>query len=773
MKRSKAEETDARSIRQYLRPGVAFSQVLFERGDPALAPVLTWEWLRDPPEAEMRRQLSAAKRAGFGTVYILPMPREFRPRTMVTELDGYLSEAYFEKVRAALRCAEEAGLRLWLYDEGGWPSGSACGRVAQALPDRRPGRLRADENGEPVVQIQQGSTPDIYDEITAECFTQLTHRAYAEALGELAGRIDAMFTDEPAGDADAVNERLLEAFAREYGYRMEPYLPALLSPETAVAAGQKARLAYYALLCGRFVNTLSIYRRACHAHGWLSVGHLDRDHTADANLTKGYGNVLRALKALDIPGVDAIGGQILSAGNRMDGSAVAFYPRFASSAAVQQGTPLALSESFAVYGNALSGDEMRFVLNYQLVRGIDLFNFMVMPSTLADWYAFSERPYFHPDIPGFFALDSLCKEMERECVFMATGLHAAETALLYPYAEILAGGERGKSAVEAFRAAGDALEATGIDFAIIDADTVLASPLENGLLTAGGAAYAEIVIPDGCAVPEAARGKLAGLRGRARSFVRTPERAFLHRTVRDEKGDLHICVFNQSRETKTAEIYIDADRPLYNCDPRTGAMRRFVSGERVTLACGQCALLWATRAAVACAPTERPGGAVALRPASAAVTAEFRLSEKGAALEPRAGALPLAETGADFPVAFCGEIGYSYTFFLEEPRDCELALASLRYFAEVFVNGARVGSLCTAPYRLRIDRRYLRAGENGLTLRVANLAATAYARTDAADHYGKQYIGPYHATTLAFEKDVPGGGFTGLSLRRIERYGFV
>ena len=753
------------ALKRYLRREAAFSQALFENGDPALAPVLTWEWLRFPEEGEMKRQLDAAKRAGFGTVYILPMPKEFRPETMPTELEGYLGDAFFEKVRAALAYADAVGLRLWLYDEGGWPSGSACGRVCDLLPDRCAERLRADGTGAPRLQRQDGRA-DIYDETAAICFTRLTHHAYAAALGTLAGKIEAVFTDEPAGSADAVNSRLLEAFAKKYGRRMEPHLGALLSPETADAAGKRARLDYYTLLGERFRGTLEIYRRAAHAHGWLLTGHLDRDHTADSNLTKGYGNTLAALKTLDIPGVDAIGGQIFSAGNRMDGNALAFYPRFAASAAVQTGTPLALSESFAVYGNALSGDELRYILNYQLVRGITLFNFMAMPSTMEDWYAFSERPYFHPDIPGFFALDGLCKELERESLFMATGLHAAETALWYPYEEILAGGARGRRAIEAFRAAGDALEAEGVDFDLIDADTLLASPTEDGLLKAGGAAYAEILVPDGCEVPADVRAVLAGLCGEARRYVRASEPAFLHRVVRDGEGRLHICVFNGSRETKTAAVFVRTDLPLYRCDPRTGAFFRFCSGDDITLAYGQCALLLASGDAYICAPEEAPGEAVALRPVSGVKTAAFTLSEKGAALAPCGGELPFSGDRAVFPAGFCGEAAFTFSFRLPEACACALTLETLSYFAEVFVNGARVGSVCAAPYRLRIDRRFLRAGENEVTLKISNLAATAYARTEAERFFEQKYLGPYHAKTLAFERGVSGGGFTRLKIER-------
>lgn len=758
------DKTGERSLKQYARGEVRFSQALFERGDTALAPVLCWEWLRYPSSKEVRRQLGAAKKAGFGAVYILPMPKRFRPDTMVTELGGYLTKFFFKRVRSALAYADKIGLRVWLYDEGGWPSGSACGKVRKELPDRTLNKLTHYEHGEPRF-IPQGGKPDIYDEDCARYFTRVTHRAYAEAMGELSNRVEAMFTDEPAGFADAVSGRLMTEFSRRHG---KEFLAELMSPGTTELDHTAVRRAYYSLLCDRFVGTLDIYRRADHENGWLSVGHLDKDHTADSNLTKGYGNTLRALKALDIPGVDAISGQILSSGNRLDGNAVAFYPRFASSAAVQNGGALALSESFAVYGNALSGDEMRYIVNYQLARGIDLFNFMTMPSTLEDWYAFTERPYFHPDVPGFFSLDSLCREIERECIFMATGVHAAQTALWYPYGDIVGGGERAERAIEAFTSAGDALEAAGVDFDIIDDVTVLGSPVENGMLRAGGASYAEVVIPDGCSVPEAASAKIAGLKGAARRFVSCGEQAFLHRTNMDKNGDLHICVFNQSDKTRTAKVSVDTDLPLYLCDPKTGKLRRFDNGSGITLAYGQCALLLATRADTVCEPDEKPVGEVALRPVSATGTAEFRLTEKGAELIPTDRGLPFSEKEAVFPSDLCGEAAYTYSFRLDRPCDCVFSLATLKYFAEVFVNGERAGSVCAAPYRLRLDRRYLKTGENELTVKIANLAAVAYAKTDAYAFFDRKHIGPYHDTALGFERAVSGGGFDGLRVDRLK-----
>ena len=756
-------------LKDYLSLKVPFTQELFESGDSVLAPVLCWAWYRAPDRSEIRDQLDAAKKAGFGTVYILPMPKEFRPLTMVSELEGYLGDAFFESVRESLGYAETIGLHLWLYDEGGWPSGAACGKVTGSRPDLAAMRLCREPDGRigrhTVLNAARIPLPDIYSREAAELFTSLTHQAYAEKLGSLSGRIEAIFTDEPAGFEDAAGDAVLRAFEEKYGFRLEEHADAILMPNGGNGVDEKVRRDYFALLGELFRGTLDIFREAASENGWLSVGHLDRDHTADAHVSKGYGNLLSALKHLDVPGVDAIAGQILSSGNQMDGLGLDFFPRFASSAAVQTGSPLALSESFAVYGSCLSGDEMRYILNYQLVRGIDLFNYMSMPVSVEKWHAFQMRPYFHPVFPGFFALDSLAQEITRECVFMAAGLHASATALFYPYEAILAGPQAGAPAARAFREAGDSLEDNGCDFDLIDSDTILSSPVENGLLLAGGAAYARIVIPEGIAVPEEIREKLQSLRGTDPGLVRVRDARFLSRINRDPAGNLYIAVFNRSRETVTAGIHVDTDLPLYRFEPKTGGVSAFQNDSSLTLAHGQCALIRASGEGISATDRDVSGKRTSLFPTGARKTAVFRLSEKGASLDPVSEPLPLPrEDGTALDPDFCGEAVFDFRFFPEEQADLLLSLDSLSCFAEVYLNGVRAGSVTTAPYTLEIRKELLIPGENSLTLKIATLTAMAYLSAPVTEWFRKECIGPYHENALLFEKAVGAGGFRGLSL---------
>ncbi|MBQ5973361.1 MAG: hypothetical protein IJL69_04105, partial [Oscillospiraceae bacterium] len=447
------------------------------------------------------------------------------------------------------------------------------------------------------VAVSGGIGADLYEAETVRRFTALTHDAYAEALGPEITRIPAMFTDEPAGAPDAVTEEILRIFAERCGCRLEDRLYVLsdradLSPEET-----RLRLAYFRLLEELFARALRGMREACRAHGMLLTGHLDRDHLPDACYSLGYGNALAMLRILDVPGVDAILGQLLPEGSLLP-EGMGFYPRMASSAAAQNGTRLALSESFGVYGNALSGDALRWLVSSQLVRGIDLFNAMLCPSTVEKWYAYGERQFFHPSFPGFNAMDGLWREIGRACLFMGTGDHAADTALFYPCADLLLDPARRSAAGERFCAAGDALEAAGIDFDVIDEEAILAGDLRDGALCCGTARYTKIVVPEGASLSPEAAEKLGALSGKCEPLVVGLPENVLHRAVRDNGGDLHVCVSNLRRETVEARICLRTDAPVYRADARTGAFTAFENGGAVALRPGETALFYATRRAV-------------------------------------------------------------------------------------------------------------------------------------------------------------------------------
>ena len=73
---------------------------------------------------------------GIRAMYVLGEPEHFRPNIRATHLSpAYLSEEYIELLFYAFEKAKEKGMCVWLYNEGGFPSGSACGLVTEKYPE--------------------------------------------------------------------------------------------------------------------------------------------------------------------------------------------------------------------------------------------------------------------------------------------------------------------------------------------------------------------------------------------------------------------------------------------------------------------------------------------------------------------------------------------------------------------------------------------------------------------------------------------------------------
>ena len=84
---------------------------------------------------------------------------------------------------------------------------------------------------------------------------------------------------------------------------------------------------------------------------------------------KAEGDYFRALSKVQIPGVDAIWNQIWP-------STLNDFPKLASSVAHVYGKPRAFSESFAAYHISPTIPQAKFVVDHQIARGINFFEFM-------------------------------------------------------------------------------------------------------------------------------------------------------------------------------------------------------------------------------------------------------------------------------------------------------------------------------------------------------------------------------------------------------------
>jgi len=87
-----------------------------------------WFWNDDLDDAEIIRQIREFHAKNFGG--FIPHARIGLSRRV-----GYLTDEWFRYIRLAVDEAARLGMKVVLYDEGSYPSGSACGQVVHERPD--------------------------------------------------------------------------------------------------------------------------------------------------------------------------------------------------------------------------------------------------------------------------------------------------------------------------------------------------------------------------------------------------------------------------------------------------------------------------------------------------------------------------------------------------------------------------------------------------------------------------------------------------------------
>lgn len=127
--------------------------------------------------------------------------------------DYLKSDENWTKLVTAVQACDELGLVVWIYDELGYPSGGAGGRVLERNPSYEALELAYDPSQpDPfIVRAAYEHThasnnhhaarryANLLDDRATACFIDVTHNAYYQRLKPLFGTtIQAMFTDEPS-----------------------------------------------------------------------------------------------------------------------------------------------------------------------------------------------------------------------------------------------------------------------------------------------------------------------------------------------------------------------------------------------------------------------------------------------------------------------------------------------------------------------------------------------------------------------------------------------
>ena len=802
-----------------------FSINSFVTPDASYAPVYVWVW-NDVCSCDIiDQQLAEMQNLGIRAFYILPEPKGFRPDSMPTNLEpDYLTDEFFELSVYAIEKGKSLGMNCWIYDEGGWPSGGACGKVMKDHPEygretlecyersfsagevykkSAPDVLAAFINEKEIIEEgyrflddsvvteyvaekeANGNYPDLLNKNATDYFINITHEKYASAMKNALGEIvTAVFTDEPKAPTGAFNNELAEKYEATYGESILPYLP-LIAERVAPTEENAYILHRWYDLCSRIFcdNFMLPCKKWANAHGMAFTGHMDKDHGPLGCIDGGGNfNLMRALRCFDIPGIDIIWRQLypenritnIDEMNAYNG----FFPRYASSAAAQNGTKLAMSEIFGVAGPGITYDIMQYTVGYQAVRGINVFNPFNFPLGRKGQLLAQELPVFTENQVYYSCLGQFNSYTERLSYISSLGERVCETALYYPVCDFQ-GGLNAESVAKDFDALGRALEDMLVDFDIVDDDVIqTASGLDKGFVCVGKAKYRNIIIPEGAFIPpetQKALNRFISYGGRVSNDIKGLNPVIqadgeglraMHRKT--EKGEI-FCLFRESGETGEYNIHLPSSKG-YLLDLKNGKLQRLEADNKIlqlSLAIGETAVVLLTDEAFDAQQKKKFNDSFRVENDFLfCKDIELSCDENGFKKTKHSGKttpIQLGDWSYLIGEVYSGSGVYEATFTLPSEKvgkEGEINLGEVRFTASVYLNDQCIGTALMPPYRLKIPEGVLNK-DNKLKIVVTNTSANWYIHTDYFDKWKKEKLSPYFEAELEFAKDSVSGGLYG------------
>ncbi len=263
--------------------------------------------------------------------------------------DYLLSEKAWKKFVDGVQYMRENNMRVWIYDEDGYPSFSAGGRILENHPELESLEMAYDKSLSSAFYVRASYEythacnnfyearryPNPLNKLATERFIEVTHEAYLEHLGEkLFSEIEAFFTDEPSlmaanisntkhslkvQDPVDTTKKMLPViswakdipgkYKQKYKEELTPHLLSLFEGDTS--SDKEVRQKFWALIgeldrsyyYGAIQNWCREFRLKNQNKGPVSSGHGLREESIITHVPLD-GNKLQCLADFDIPGLD-------------------------------------------------------------------------------------------------------------------------------------------------------------------------------------------------------------------------------------------------------------------------------------------------------------------------------------------------------------------------------------------------------------------------------------------------------------------------------------
>ncbi len=474
----------------------------------------------------------------------------------------YLSPEWFDLVKYTVEKARELDMHVWLVDEGKYPSGFAGGKFSQERPELRmqtytvkepfsveagreisrdvkPNTLYAiatnqEDGTNLVLEIDSGklnwtapqgqwqvhlieqrfrtsatrsvnnpkvgvkdATHSLCDYLKPEAvmqFIKWTHEQYKDVVGDEFGKTVLGFRgDEPDYGFVPWTDKIFDQFQKRKGYDIRPYLASISVKRGLTEQQKRAKADYWDVWSAVFSkNFFGMQAEWCAENNVEYLVHLNHEDQM-VGLIRSEGDFFRCMRDVQMPGIDAIWSQIWL-------DKVSDYPKYASSVAHLFGRPRAFTESFAAYKPSPNLDQAMWILNHQIVRGINMVEVMWIPASskgvsgMRGWLADEQFP-------------AAAEYLNRVCYVLSQGLPAAKIGLYYPTMSIWLGDNQADKDVLTVT---QGLLENQRDFDFVD-EQALSSVMKlegDRFVNLSGQSYQAIIIPPVNAISKSALDRL-------------------------------------------------------------------------------------------------------------------------------------------------------------------------------------------------------------------------------------------------------------------------
>ena len=375
---------------------------------PKHASLPFWSWNDKLEEEELRRQIRHMHSLGMGGFFM------HARGGLETE---YMSEEWFNAIRACIDEAGKLGMQAWAYDENGWPSGfaggelleavenQACGLLCEtecdfpepsedilgvyAVADGRSRRVEEDDGSGSYTVIRRKRDFSYVDTMNAEItkkFISLTHERYKKEIAPdtFGSVMPGFFCDEPQYFRYGTpwSDTFMEAFPKRFGYDLMQKLPSLfLELEDSYEVRYDYHLLCHESFYSGFMKPLYDW---CDKNGVKLTGHGIEEWGLGGQMMC-CGGVMPFYLYEHIPGIDYLGRGVKDiSGAKQLGSVCA-----------QAGRELAMTETFACCGWDVSPKELKRIVDLQVAGGVNL--------VCEHLYPYSERGQRKRDFPNHYS----------------------------------------------------------------------------------------------------------------------------------------------------------------------------------------------------------------------------------------------------------------------------------------------------------------------------------------------------------------------------------